>query len=76
MASAGGDADVIVRDLVDQPVLVGDPAGPVPMEAVLQRLRLADAFIAVVRWMATGPNGADERRMDDCESVDGIGRVG
>src|SRR5216683_4410270 len=44
---AGGYADLVLGDLVDEAVLVGDAAGPVPLEAVLERLRLADSLVAV-----------------------------
>ena len=42
-----GDADLIVDDLVDEPVLVGDAARPVAVEPVLERLGLADALVVV-----------------------------
>jgi hypothetical protein len=44
---AGGDADLVVGDLVHEAVLVGDAARPVPLEAVLERLGLADPLVAV-----------------------------
>src|SRR5271170_2159075 len=44
---AGGDADLVLGDLVHQAVLVGDAPGPVALEAVLERLGLADPFIPV-----------------------------
>src|SRR5205814_60608 len=39
------DVDLVVEELVDEPVLVVDPAGPVPLE-VLEQFGLADAFVA------------------------------
>ena len=44
---AGGDAGLAVGDLVHEAVLVGDAAGPVLLEAVLERLGLADPLVAV-----------------------------
>ena len=41
------DEDSILGGLVDQSVLVIDAARPVALESVLERLRLADAFVAV-----------------------------
>jgi hypothetical protein len=34
---AGGYADLVLGDLADEAVLVGDPAGPATLEPVLQR---------------------------------------
>jgi hypothetical protein len=36
VVAAGGDADLVARELVDKPVLVGDTARPVALEAVLE----------------------------------------
>jgi hypothetical protein len=47
---AGRREDLAVRrldELVDQPVLVRDAAGPVAVDAVLERLRFSNAFVAV-----------------------------
>jgi hypothetical protein len=44
---AGGYADLVGDDLVDEAVFVGDPAGPVSLEAMLERLGFADPFVAV-----------------------------
>jgi hypothetical protein len=54
---AGGDADLILGDLVDEAVLVGDPAGPISLETVLERLRLADPLITVA--LDIGDQGVD-----------------
>lgn len=45
--AAGGDPDLVFGDLVDEPMFLGNPSKPVTREVVLQRLRLANAFIAV-----------------------------
>jgi hypothetical protein len=48
VVAAGSDADLVAfGDLVDEPMFLGDPSRPVTREVVLERLRLADAFIAV-----------------------------
>lgn len=47
MVSAGGYANLVLSDLVNEAVLVGDAARPVALEAVFERLGLADPFIAV-----------------------------
>src|SRR3712207_3469974 len=47
VVAAGGDADLVLDDLVHEAVLVGDAARPVALEAVLERLRLADPLVAV-----------------------------
>src|SRR6266446_8764543 len=54
---AGGDADLVLGDLVDVAVFVGDPAGPVSLEAVLERLGLADPLVAVA--LDIGDQGVD-----------------
>jgi hypothetical protein len=54
---AGGDADLVGGDLVDEAVLVGDPAGPVSLKAMLKRLGLADPLVAVA--LNIGNQGAD-----------------
>jgi hypothetical protein len=38
---AGGDADLVGGDLVDEAVFVGDPARPVSLKAVFERLGLS-----------------------------------
>jgi hypothetical protein len=52
-----GDADLVVDDLIDEAMLVGVSARPVSLEAVLERLWLADAFIAVA--LNVGDQGVD-----------------
>jgi hypothetical protein len=47
MIRVASDADLVLDDLVDEAVLVGDPAGPVTLEPLLQRLWLADSLVAV-----------------------------
>lgn len=47
--TALGDEDVIAVDAVDQPVFVSNPSGPVALEAVAQRFRLADPLVSVPR---------------------------
>ena len=47
VVAAGSDPDLAFGDLVDEPMFVGDPSRPVTREVVLERFRLADAFIAV-----------------------------
>lgn len=47
MITPGRDADFGVGDLVDQPALICDVTRPIAREVVLERLRLADALIAV-----------------------------
>jgi hypothetical protein len=46
VVSAGGYADLVLGDLVNEAMLVGDAAGPVALEAVLERLGLADPFVS------------------------------
>src|SRR5450756_34894 len=45
VVTAGGDADLVACDLVDEAVLVGDPPRPVPVQAVLERLGFADPLV-------------------------------
>lgn len=47
VVAARGDTDLVVADLIHQTVLVGDPTGPVAVEAMLEGFRFADAFVAV-----------------------------
>lgn len=47
MVAARGDPDLIAGDLVDQSMLIGDATRPVALEAMLERLGLADALVAV-----------------------------
>jgi len=47
MVSAGGQPDLVIDDLVDQPVLFCDAPRPVPLECVLEWLGLADPFVSV-----------------------------
>jgi hypothetical protein len=48
---AGNDPDLTFSDLVDEPMFVGDPSRSVTGEVMLERLRLANAFIAVVEYV-------------------------
>jgi hypothetical protein len=43
VVTACSDPDLVLGDLVDEPVLVGDPPRPVAVEPVLERLGLADS---------------------------------
>ena len=43
-----GDLYPIIRNPINQPMLVGYSARPVSRKSVLQRLRLTDAFIRIV----------------------------
>lgn len=47
VVAACGHPDLIFGDLVDEPVLVGDPAGPVALEPMFEWLGCADALVAV-----------------------------
>ena len=47
VVAAGGNTNFLADDFVYQAVLVGDASGPVAGEVVLERLRLADALVAV-----------------------------
>ena len=47
VVAALDDTDLVCRDLVDEPVLGGDSTGPVAAGSRRQRLRLADAGVAV-----------------------------
>jgi hypothetical protein len=47
VVAASSDPDLAFGDLVDESMFVGDPSRPVTREVVLERFRLADAFIAV-----------------------------
>src|SRR3984957_255861 len=47
VVAAGGEANLVVCDLVHEAVLVGDATGPIPLEAVLERPGLADPLVAV-----------------------------
>ena len=46
MVPAGDYTDLVLGDLADEAVLVRDPAGPAPLEPVLERLELADPLVA------------------------------
>src|SRR5450830_596494 len=46
--AAGRDPDLVADDLVDQAVLVGDAPRPVPVQAMLERLGLADSLMGRV----------------------------
>jgi hypothetical protein len=48
---AGSDPDLTFSDLVDEPMFVGDSSRPVTSEVMLERLRLANAFIAVAEYV-------------------------
>src|SRR5512145_32295 len=41
------NTDLVLGDLVDKTVLVGNPPGPIPLEPMLERLRLADSLVTV-----------------------------
>src|SRR5450756_790735 len=45
VVTAGGDADLVVCDLVDEAVLVGDSPGPVPVQPVLEGLGFTDPLV-------------------------------
>ena len=47
MVATGGDAHLVLHDLVDQSMLIQDTAGPVASEVVLQGPTLTDPFVAV-----------------------------
>jgi len=47
VVAAGSDPDLVFGDLVDEPMFLGGPSRPVTREVVFERLRLANAFIAV-----------------------------
>src|ERR1700756_305458 len=47
VVTAGCFPDLVLSDLVDQAMLISDPAGPVAVEAMLERLGLADSLVAV-----------------------------
>ena len=51
VVTAGSDPDLTFSDLVDEPMFDGDPSRPVTREVMLERLRLANAFIAVAEYV-------------------------
>jgi hypothetical protein len=55
--AAGGDADLLPDHLVDQPMLIGDPARPVAREVMFEGFRPADTFVSVSRDV--GKQGVD-----------------
>jgi hypothetical protein len=49
VVAAVSDSDLVVDEFVDESVFVGDAAGPVGGEVVLEGFGLADAFVAGAR---------------------------
>ena len=47
VVAAGSDADLVVDDLVDESMLVGDASRPVSSEVILQGFGLSDAFVSI-----------------------------
>src|SRR5690625_1745334 len=48
---AGRNADLVIGQLVHEPVFIGDAAGPVPLEAVPHRCCVLQSLVAVASYV-------------------------